>query len=77
MSFKNELENSFGTADHIFGGHPIDSKNAREMLKEASAKGLSKNDIENEAREYLASKGCSSDHIDEQIKKVNDIESYL
>lgn len=77
MSFQNELENSFGITDHVFGGHAIESEHARKMLKEASAQGLSKNGIESEARKYLASKGCSSTHTDEQIKRMNDIENYL
>ncbi len=29
------------------------------------------------ARDYLVSKGCSSNHIDEQINRINNIENYV
>ena len=77
MSFQDELEKSFGIVDQIFGGHPIESEHAREMLKEASAKGMSKSDIEKEARNHLTSKGCQPDHINEQINRINDIDNYI
>ena len=64
MSFQNELEKSFGRVDQVFGGHPIESEHARKMLKETSAQGLT-------------TKGCSSHHIDEQIKRMNDIDNYI
>lgn len=77
MSFQNELEKSFGITDHIFGGHAIEREHAREMLKEASAQGKNKSDIDTEARKYLSSKSCQPVHIDEQIKRMNDIDNYI
>lgn len=77
MSFINELQLSFGIVDLIFGGHSIEKEHARKMLKEASNHGKSKSDIELEATTYLTSKGCSSEHIDKQIERINDIDNYI
>jgi hypothetical protein len=67
----------FGTADKIFSGHPADSKRARNLLSSFWEARFSFEEYEQAIKEYLTALGCSQKHIENQMKRVKDIEVYF
>jgi len=76
-TWQDWLKDAFGSVDKHFAGHPSDQARARRMLKKAMDAGAKWDDIESEARKYLADKGCLQTHVEEQIAKMRDVASYL
>lgn len=72
-----DWHSSFGMTDRIFGGHPLDRKAARDVLKKTWAEDLGWEDIERTAREYLRGEGCVQEHINEQIRRMRDLSKWL
>ena len=77
MNWKQLLHSSFGIADHKFARHPADIARARDALIQALQSGVCFADFIAEARNHLISQGCSSHHIQQEIKRVKKIESYF
>lgn len=69
-SWKNQIPGSFGCVDRIFADHPEDEARAKDMINDAFASGASINDLLNAVKEYLKGKGCSPEHLQEQIDRL-------
>jgi hypothetical protein len=72
-SWKSLVPGCFGMADLRFARHPLDEQRAKNMVKEAKRSGSSQEEIIAEIREYLASEGASSEHIDNEVKYVHNL----
>lgn len=77
MNWKQLLQSSFGIANHKFARHQADIVRARDALIQALQSGVCFADFIAEARNHLISQGCSSHHIQQEIKRVKKIESYF
>lgn len=72
MPWKKKVGRSFGCADGVFAGHPIDQKEAKSAIKDAKANGASFDDFANEMTSYLggAHPNATSDHVSKQIDRA-------
>lgn len=64
----------FGFVDQVFAMHPVEMQVAEELAEEMLAQGVTWQQAETEFRNYLISKKCTPQHIDEQMQRV---ESYF
>jgi hypothetical protein len=64
----------FGDKDVIFGDHPNDDTQAREMLKAAIDQKATMNDIVATAELFMKSKGASANHISEEVQKIRNLD---
>ena len=74
-TWQDMLPGSFGMADKRFGGHATDRAAAREMLAAAFKANAHWKEVEAEARRFLSQ--CKPEHVEEQIKLMRDVKSYL
>ena len=77
MSWTDKIPAAFGQADKKFAEHPSDSEAAIKLLEAAHEQGVGRDDYLSEIKSWLKSQGCRTDHIKEEIDKVEDIGSYL
>lgn len=77
MSLKNLIAGSYGIADNMFAGHPLDAGRARQALINAGDAGVGLEEYLNLHREYLRSRGCSDEHIERELGKVQNISYYF
>ena len=77
MSWKDKIAGAFGDTDKKFAGHANDSERAAELLEAANKEGVGFSDYLAGVEDWLNSQGCPRKHIDEEMKKVNDVSSYL
>jgi hypothetical protein len=77
----NELERliagSYGSEDKEFAKHPLDIQRARQALVEANNTHVGFNDYLELHRTFLQNKGCSAEHIEEQLEEVKEISNYF
>ena len=73
MTWKKRLQTCFGDQDLKFGLHHSDQENAHDMFNEARDAGATVTDIIEAARAFLTEKHCLPGHIDEQLKRINDM----
>lgn len=71
------IAGSYGTEDNVFAGHPSDRARAREALKIANAEEIGFDEYVQKHRDYLKGRGCSNEHIEKQIARVTNLESYF
>lgn len=74
---RREIRGCFGTADGVFGGHENDSERARKILIIVLKYKIGSMDFENIVRRYLRGERFSANHIKRQIKRMNQLSSYL
>lgn len=78
MTWKKNIQQSFGLEDNIFAGHSIEIGFAREVLKEALNTGISSwNEFCKPFEDYLKSKDISAEHIEKQMKRIQDLNNYF
>ena len=77
MDWKHKIPGSFGSVDKKFAGHANDSERAAELLEAANKADVGLNEYLTEIEKWLKSKGCSAKHIQQEMKKVKNIEYYL
>lgn len=79
MPWKKKVGRSFGCADGVFAGHPIDQKeaksaikDAKSAIKDAKANGASFDDFAKEMTSYLggAHPNATSEHVRKQIDRA-------
>ena len=70
MSWEDKIPGCFGDSDGIFCSHPKDRERAEKLLEELLEKGVTKNELQEEARKWLESKKYYIDHINEQVIRV-------
>lgn len=75
--WKKMVGRCFGVMDRKFGLHAIERQHANEMLRAALAAGATVADIEAEARAIMSARGCTAEHIKEQVEHVRDLRSYF
>jgi hypothetical protein len=71
------IHSSYGTADLIFAGHPMDSNQAALAIAEANKEDIGLSEYLKLHKEFLKNKGCSKEHIKEQLEAVMDLASYF
>lgn len=77
MSLQNLIAGSYGTADNKFAGHPNDCERARQSLVEAGNEQVGFEEFVQMHRDYLTTKGCSEAHIEEQLIRVQKLDTYF
>ena len=77
MSFKKMIAGCFGSADKIFAGHHNEVERAKDMLIEALQETDSWGEYENAIKSYLEKEDCTTEHINEQMKRVKNTEYYF
>ncbi|TLU81458.1 MAG: hypothetical protein FDX21_11550 [Chlorobium sp.] len=77
MSWKDKIPGSFGSVDKKFAGHSLDSERAAELLEAAIKANVGFKKYLAEIENWLKAEGCSAAHIQEEMKKVNDISRYF
>lgn len=77
MSLNNLIAGSYGEADCIFAGHNFDRQRAREALIVANENGIGYSEFIGLHRQYLTDRGCSQEHIDNQIRRIKNIDLYF
>lgn len=70
-AWKTLIPGCFGTADLRFARHPLDEQRAKKMANQAKCSGADPGEIIAAIKEYLASEGASSEHINGEIKHVH------
>jgi len=71
------IRNSYGAADNIFAGHPLDRARAAKSITAANEAGVGFDDYVEKHRDLLTRRGCTPEHIDQQIARVRNIENYF
>lgn len=61
-----------GSSDLIFGGHPDDEKRARELLRDYGP-----TEVKKALKELLVARNCKSDHVEQQLDRVDDLWAEL
>jgi hypothetical protein len=74
---KKMIRGSYGSDDLKFGGHALDSGRARESLTEAGRQEIGHAEYLDMHRSFLSEKGCSAEHIAEQLIRVKDLSYYF
>ena len=77
MMFNQYVHACFTSQSLVFGGHQLEKARARDMLAAASNQGKTMRDICTIARSYLRGIGCTSNHINQQIKRIRTVSSYI
>jgi precorrin-3B methylase len=71
------IKSSYGDQDLKFAGHAEDIKRAAQAIVEANETQVGYERYIEMHREYLRSRRCPEDDINEQLEKVKDISSYF
>lgn len=77
MPLANLIAGSYGTADNIFAGHANDCERARQSLVEAGTEQVGFAEFLTMHRNYLTAQGCSEAHIEEQLRRVQKLDTYF
>jgi hypothetical protein len=77
MTLDNLISHSYGIEDYIFAGHEYDRKRALEALTIANEEGVGFTEFMTRHRQYLQGRGCSEEHIVEQLERVKRIDLYF
>lgn len=67
---KIKLDNLFGSADHIFAGHPSELNQAWELLSQLRNDNCSWDTFEAELKAFMNQKGWPANHIQKQISRA-------
>jgi len=70
----SQMGSCFGTADLLWGSHELERGRCRVMLKDAIDAGATVNQIIAEAEQYLKIRGAQQAHINEQTRKIRNLE---
>ena len=71
------IATSYGYMDNKFAGHDADKERARESIVEAGNQNISFDEFIEMHNKHLTAKGCDSKKIEDELKKVKDLKSYL
>ena len=71
MEWKKKLPGCFGEVDQKFAVHPLDRKRAYEWLGTLRDEYVPWVDVRVAVRDHLKERGCSPEHIREQMKVVH------
>ncbi len=71
------IAKSYGYIDNNFAGHNTDKEIAREAIVEAGKQSVSFKEFIEMHKKYLTAKGCDTDKVKAELKKVSDLKSYL
>jgi hypothetical protein len=71
------IEASYSVDDFEFAAYPQNTLSARDSLLQAAKQDVGFNQFLRLHREFLESKYCFDEHIEEQLEKVRDITSYF
>ena len=71
MDWRQRLSGCFGEVDHRFAAHPLDSQRAFELLSILRREQVRWEDVRVAVWGHLRTKGCTPQHITEQMKAVN------
>jgi hypothetical protein len=74
---KRLIASSYGSADRIFAGHPMDSNQASLAIIEANNEDVGLSEYLDLHRAFLENEGCSEDHIEEQLEAVKNLGKYF
>lgn len=77
MALDNLIAGSYGSEDCVFGGHDFDRERARKALIAADQEGVGFAEFLERHRQYLAGRGCSEEHIIEQLEGVKNLDNYF
>nr|WP_298059377.1 hypothetical protein [uncultured Halomonas sp.] len=77
MSWITRISGCFGAVDKKFAFHASDTLRAAEMLKVACEENVGWDEYIHEIKSWLTAQGCDKQHIDEQMKRVQDLKNYL
>jgi hypothetical protein len=71
MMWDDKVPGCFEAADKLFAVHPLDEERAFAWLVSLRKRKATLADVERQVRAYLASEGCGSGHIREQIERLH------
>jgi hypothetical protein len=77
MSWKVLIPGTFGIKDNRFARHANDAERASELLMAAINAKVSSQDYFNGIEDWMRAKGCSAQHISEEMLRIKDVKSYL
>jgi hypothetical protein len=77
MPLDNLIAKSYGSVDCIFAGHELDRQRALESLTAANEEGVGFVEFIERHRQYLTNKGCSQEHIEKQLGRVQTLGMYF
>jgi len=61
----------FGTADLKLAMHPTEEEHFHKLLESSLKAGFDYSDIRNEIEKYLKERGCTEDHLEEQLRRFD------
>ena len=77
LPWKDKLPRCFGFANGVFAAHPIERREAREMLTRALAQGATLADVQAEAAAFLKSRRYDDQHVASQLRRIRDLRQYF
>ena len=77
MNLQELIEHSYGSEDCLFAGHEFDRQRALESIVIADQEGIGFKEFIQFHRDYLEKRGCSEEHIKNQIDKVKTLSNYF
>ncbi len=77
MAWKEKISRCFGEGDVEFAGHSCEIERAVELLKSATSEGIGYSEYIAGIKQWLVSKNLTSDEIEKELKKVEDLKSYF
>jgi hypothetical protein len=77
MTLDNLIAASYGSEDCIFAGHELDRQRALKSLTAANNEEVGFAEFLEKHRQYLISRQCSLEHIEEQLQRVQTLDLYF